>query len=1242
MNEGLFTAYAKLPIWQELLAKINDASCTALYEVAQGERPFMAAAIAYKTGRPVVLISPSELIAQKQAQDVERLTGSDCAILPARDIQFSRAAMSRESTWQRLRVLDALALGKTHVLCMSIDSLLDRCVPKKRFQAAALSLTQGERFAPEKLMTALLNSGYERVPMVEGRGQCAMRGSILDVYPANEPDALRIEFFDDEIDSIRRFDCISQRSIARVKAARLAPATECLLTDPESAARRLKAAISAGVGHAMSESAAAQTAATAQAPAKASAKGESADTDALPSLEHFLSGLDALEAAEALLKAGKAPSQAEEKAPSEADPLVSEAMLSYKRHLDDVDRVRAGQSIRTAPMWMNVLCEQTVLATAYLDRPILLLDHPDQFQGRLKAAANEFTESYEDARLRGDAFDAQQDLLFSYEALLEDWQNKAVVALTDMQTTLGRLNPTAFLCFGSKSPMPYQSRLETLCEDIARWKEQNCTIILLTGGEARGRRLQKALQEQNMPSSYAESLDGNLISREVILLPVAYNKGFLHPEAHLCVLSDTDLYGNAYQRARKKQNAGERIASFTDLKIGDYVVHDMHGVGLYQGVVQMEADGVKRDYLLIHYAGNDKLYVPADQFDRVQKFIGAEHSAPKLNRLGGGEWEKQKSRVKAGLKKLAFDLAELYAKRAKNTGYAFSHDNPWRQEFEDMFPYELTADQQQSVAQIESDMESPRNMDRLLCGDVGYGKTEVALRAAFKAVVEGKQVALLAPTTILVQQHFNTIKKRFAGFPVKFDMLSRFRTPKEQKVILEKLKSGDLDLIVGTHRLIAKDVQFKDLGLLIVDEEHRFGVHHKESIKNIKTRVDVLTLSATPIPRTLHMSMVGIRDMSVLETPPEERLPVKTYVMEYDDAVIREALRRELSRGGQVYFLYNRVRSIEQMHDRIKALVPEARIGIAHGQMRDNALEDIMLDFYAGAYDVLLCTTIVESGLDVPDANTLIVFDADHFGLSQLYQIRGRVGRSNRQAYAYFTVRGNKQLSETADKRLAAIREFTEFGAGYRIAMRDLEIRGAGDVLGPEQSGHLSTVGYDMYVKLIEQAVGEAQGIEQIPELDTRVELQIDAYLPQDYVPQEQLRVEIYKRIAMIEDENGRMDIEEELIDRFGDVPTPVHNLMLIAQLRGVTRKLGISHLCLRADGVHMRLDQAFMPDMGRFYEAVISTDQRMRFASGKVAELVLAQSGLTAEDALKLTIAILTQVHTKIIEGGSAPKMEG
>ncbi len=1254
MNEGLFSAYSSLPQWQELLELTKKPGCSAIYELAEGERPFLAAALSQRTGRPVVLVCSTELIAQRCAQDIQRLTGMGCVCLPPRDLQFSRAASSRESTWQRLSALDQLAHGQARVLCISLDSLIHRCVPKRVFLDAEIRIGEGECHPPQQLMDRLLAAGYERVAMVEGQGQCAMRGSILDVFPSNTQDALRIEFFDDEVDSIRRFECISQRSIARVKNARIAPATECLVTDPEAAAQRLRAAIEAGLGHGLEELPDQYM----EQPDRYSAPVVTDEGEELPSLDDFLLSIDlpgldedgleadagkgSVDTPAAVIKESNEVAQStlrkgSNEVAEDADPdgalEMAQAInsLSYRRHLDDVERVAAGQTIRTAPMWLNVLCRETATAMDYLENPIVLLDRPEHYLSRMRVLDGEFSDAYESARQRGDAFDAQQGLLLNYDELLPVWQSLCSVLFSDLNAGTGKMKPEKLLSFGSTTPLPYQSRLDPLCQDIKKWKEQNCAIVLLCGGEARALRLQKALSEHGIPSSYSETLDGNVILREVILLPVSYTKGFLNIGAKLCLISDTDLYGSAYHKARKKQNAGERISSFTDLKPGDYIVHDLHGVGIYQGVTQMNDEGVKRDYLVIHYAGSDKLYVPADQFDRVQKYIGAEAALPKLNKLGGNEWQRQKSRVKGQLKKLAFDLVALYATRAQENGYAFSHDNPWQQEFEDAFPYELTDDQQRSVAQIEEDMESGRNMDRLLCGDVGYGKTEVALRAAFKCVVEGKQVALLAPTTILVQQHYNTIRKRFSGFPAKVEMLSRFRTPAESKEIIKKLEAGEIDIIVGTHRLLSKEVKYHDLGLLIVDEEQRFGVAHKESIKQMKNRVDVLTLSATPIPRTLHMSMVGIRDMSILETPPEERLPVKTYVLEYDDMIIRDAIRRELSRNGQVYFLYNRVRSIDQMYARLHALVPEARIGIAHGQMRENALEDIMLDFYAGAYDVLLCTTIVESGLDVPEANTLIVFDADRFGLSQLYQIRGRVGRSNRQAYAYFTTRANKQMSETAQKRLDAIREFTEFGAGYRIAMRDLEIRGAGDVLGPQQSGHLSTVGYDMYCKLIEEAVGEARGVTQTPELDTRIDLKIDAYLPQDYVQQEKLRVEIYKRIAMVMDEETRLTIEDELIDRFGDIPQPVENLIRIAQLRGVTRQLGVSHLTLRQDGIHLKLSQQAMPDPGVLFTAVGITDPRLKFAVGRAAELVFQVPRLTPAVALDMAIPMVTALHRNV-----------
>ena len=1207
MNEGILTAYQGLPQWERLLCRLEKGDCTALGEIPEGERPFLAAALARETGRPVVLLAPGELNAQRHAQDIRRLTGWEVGEMPAREIQFSRAAMSRESSWQRLQTLSRLSEGKVRVLCLTVEALLDRCPDPDRFRRNMITLKEGDTLRREGLLSALLAGGYERVAMVEGRGQCALRGEILDVFPSNLENALRIEFFDTEIDTIRRFDCISQRSIGREKRVCIAPATEVLPEDGNRAADRLEAALRE----------------------ETTPLGQSLSREELPgtSEEAFLTELDLLEQTQDLEKAGMDKARGEKP----AKPL-SPREEKLALHLEDGDRLRAGQTIRTAPMWIHVLCEKTAFVTDYLDNPILLLDRPDQYPARVKTAGETFAQAFDEALSRGDAFEKQKNLRYTYEELLQRAAGLASVTLSDILGTQGRFAPTEALNFAARPAMPYQSRLEPLCEDLKQWRREGYRVLLLTGGEARGKRLEGNLNQRKTPCLYSETLDGNLIRGEALLLPVSWTKGFVHPEARLAVISDSDIYGTAYQRARKKQNSGEKIASFTDLKVGDYVVHDLHGVGIYRGVVQRTHSEGKRDYLQIEYALGDKLFVPADQFDRISKFIGGDAILPKLSTLGTGEWKRQKNKVRATLKELAFSLAELYAARVKTPGYAFSAENPWQQEFNDLFPYELTEDQQKSVAEIEADMEAPRNMDRLLCGDVGYGKTEVALRAAFKCVTEGKQAAMLAPTTILVQQHYNTIRKRFAPFPVRVEMLSRFRSYKEQKEILQKLATGEIDLIVGTHKLLGKAVKFKDLGLLIVDEEQRFGVNHKETIQHMKTCMDVLTLSATPIPRTLHMSMVGIRDMSLLETPPEERLPIKTYVTEYSDVIIREAIRREMARGGQVYFLYNRVHSIEQMHQRIKALVPDARVGIAHGQMQEKALEDVMLDFYAGAYDVLLCTTIVESGLDVPDANTLIVFDADRFGLSQLYQIRGRVGRSSRQAYAYFTVRAGKQLSETAEQRLSAIREFTEFGAGYRIAMRDLEIRGAGDILGPQQSGHMSTLGYDMYVKLIEEAVGEAQGIHQKPELDTRVELNINAYLPEDYVSGDKLRVEIYKRIAMVQDQTSRMEIEDELIDRFGGVPDPVANLMSIAQLRGITRQMGIRDLSLKPAGLLMRFDPEYTPQIPLLIAAAQDTDPRLKFAQGeKGLLLTLEQRNLTPERALALGISVLGKMLEKL-----------
>ena len=726
---------------------------------------------------------------------------------------------------------------------------------------------------------------------------------------------------------------------------------------------------------------------------------------------------------------------------------------------------------------------------------------------------------------------------------------------------------------------------------------------------------------------FLEELPEALEKGVPVILPGAITRGFIWPQLKFAVVSEGDLFGVGKQKTHAIARTGNKMAAFTDLNVGDYVVHENHGIGQYMGTVRLSSEGKLRDFLHIRYQGTDKLYVPTDQMDRVQKYIGSEGEAPKLNRLSGGEWQKQKAKVKSSIKEIAGDLIKLYAERKAVKGYAFSPDTPWQREFEDAFPFEETPDQLTAIAEIKKDMEKPQVMDRLLCGDVGYGKTEVALRAIFKCVMDGKQAALLAPTTILVQQHYATMLNRFHDFPIHVDTLSRFKTAAEQKQTIENLKSGKLDVIICTHRLLIKDIEFKDLGLLVVDEEQRFGVGHKEAIKQYKKSIDVLTLSATPIPRTLHMSMVGIRDMSLLQSPPEERYPVQTYVVEYSDGLVRDAILRELGRGGQVYVLHNRVQTIDMMYQRLKKLVPEARIAVGHGQMREHQLEDVMLDFYEGKFDVLLCTTIIEAGLDVPRANTLIVCDSDHFGLSQLYQLRGRVGRSNRLAYAYLTVNPSKILTQDAEKRLNAIREFTEFGSGFRVAMRDLEIRGTGNLLGAEQSGHMAAVGYDLYVKMIEETVHEMRGDVGQGDIQTRVEVKADAYLPAEYVSSDVMRMEMYKKIAGIDGPEARDDLIEELIDRFGDPTRPVINLIDIAQLKSLCGRLGIDMVSGRGNALVMRFSMLADLDIVTLLKALEPYKSCLRFTPSNPPTITYAEPGKKQEQLLKGAVEVMQRV---------------
>ncbi len=1164
-----------------------------------------------RAGKRTLLVMDNDLKASRAADDIRQISGEGVC-LPGGEIDLTRAAGSLESSWRRLEALTAITAGEVKILCTGAEAMSQRMARPEPFRAACMTLRRGDSFPPASLTQRLVRMGYERVGMVEGKGQFALRGAILDVYPPALSQGLRIEFFDDEVDSIREFDCISQRSLDEAECARLTPACEGLLEADEyaPAARRMREVLEAD-------------GASAGSGGEAFAAPLFADLPPLPE--------DDENDAE-LFDAAVAPKVRERKY-REAE--TDEKTRRRERLLADADQLEGGVPFRRIRAWIPVLTEKTGSVTDWFRPDLILLCEPDKLRTRIGERLQGFAEDLLSAVSRGEAVPEQEGLLADWESVQKEMAKYPCTLLTEMLLGLGGMKPSVTKSLNAAGIPGYNGQIRLLKNDLAAWREAGYRVCLLSGGASRGKRLGESLAEMGEKTAFA---DGETLMSvrepekgEVVICPVTLRSGFVLKDCGTVVVSDADIWGEGYRKSKSRKHSGERISTFTDLKVGDYVVHEDHGVGIYRGTTRIQSEGAWRDYLLIQYDGNDKLYVPVEQLERVQRYIGNPNQPPKLNRLGGGEWARQKGKVKESLKTLAFDLKELYAERSRNTGYAFGPETAWQREFEDEFPWELTADQAQSVREINEDMESDRNMDRLLCGDVGYGKTEVSLRAAFKAIADNKQVALLAPTTILVQQHYNTVMKRFQHTGARIDYLSRFRTAKEQRETLKRLAAGDIDIIIGTHRLLAKDVKFKDLGLLIVDEEQRFGVAHKEVIKNMKRQVDVLTLSATPIPRTLHMSMTGIRDMSVLETPPEERIPVQTVVTEYSDALIRDAILREIGRGGQVYFLYNRVRSIEKFYERLRALVPEARVGVAHGQMKEHQLEDVMMDFYGGSYDVLLCTTIIENGLDVPSANTLIVYDAERFGLSQLYQLRGRVGRSNRQAYAYFTVRTDRILSETAQQRLAAIREFTEFGAGFRIAMRDLEIRGAGNILGPEQHGHLATVGYDMYCKLMEETLAEVQGKRITKELETRIDLRADAFLPSDYVSEEKQRMEMYKRIASIATDEERADVTDELIDRYGDLPAPVETLLDVSQLRALCNRLGISQVRRDRDGLSMKLDERYIPDAAVFLQAIAETDGRLALTARPPVRLMLKESRLTDQNTLGEALKVIKKLNRRV-----------
>ena len=794
----------------------------------------------------------------------------------------------------------------------------------------------------------------------------------------------------------------------------------------------------------------------------------------------------------------------------------------------------------------------------------VFLDDPNRISDAAHAAVTELAESVKNRAEQG-GFDMK-----SVPQMLTDNELRArlsgmhCVAMSTLDMRREGWEIAGEYALSVQAVATYNNSVELLADDLRRYMKKNYRVIVLSSSPSRARRLAQGLSDMDLPAVFLsmESDPEPLKPGQIAVMYGHASRGFEYPQIRFAVISDSDIFGGKHRKKRRKRQeySGKKISSFSDLSVGDYVVHEDHGLGIYRGIEKVEVDGALRDYIKIEYSGSN-LYILATQLDKLQKYAGSEAAKPKLNKLGGQEWEKTRSRVKASVQGIAKELVALYAARGQKNGFVYSPDTEWQREFEEMFPYEETEDQLKAIEDTKRDMESTKIMDRLICGDVGYGKTEIALRAAFKAVQDGKQVAVLAPTTILAQQHFNTFTQRMKEFPVRVDLVCRFRTKQQIDRSLKDLKNGQVDIVIGTHRLLSKDVKFKDLGLLVVDEEQRFGVKHKERIKQMRNNVDVLTLTATPIPRTLHMSLIGIRDMSILEEPPQDRVPIQTYVMEFNPEMVREAISREMARGGQVYYVYNRVKDIADMAKRIQDLVPEASVAYADGQMTRERLESVMVDFINGDIDVLVTTTIIETGLDIGNVNTMIIHDADKLGLSQLYQLRGRVGRTNRTAYAFLMYRRDKMLKEVAEKRLSAIREFTELGSGFKIAMRDLEIRGAGSLLGAEQSGHIESVGYDLYCKMLSEAVAEAKGEEPETETETVVDLNISAYIPDRYIPDEFQKLDFYKRIAGIADEADLEDIQDELLDRYGDLPRAVASLLKIADLKATARRAGITEI---------------------------------------------------------------------------------
>ena len=1098
---------------------------------------------------PMKLVVAENDLKARQFYEDYRFYDDNVVLFPSRDLIFYQADVHGNLiTRQRMQALRAILEKRELTVVTSVAGCMEALVPVELLADAVVTVDFDNPVNLDALTEKLVYMGYERVARVEMPGQFSIRGGILDLFSLTEENPWRVELFDDEVDSIRSFEAGSQRSIESLERIEIYPAAEMILT---------KDLLEAGLSRLKAET-------------------------------------------ESCVKAFRDRFQTEEGA------RLAESVKDACARMNDF------QDFSGMETYLRYFFPDAVPFVEYFaQNALVFLDEPNRIVECAKVTEEEFRESMIHRLEGGYALPGQTQLLMEYKKVLQLFNSRRALSLSAMEPHNGDWRFTARYRLSVQSVSPYNNSFELLVKDLKRYKRTGYQTVLLSASRTRAMRLSEDLQAEGLNSFYSEDRTRVVRPGEILVCGGHAHRGFEYPMLKFILITDTDIFGREKKKKKKKSEySGRKIQDFAELHVGDYVVHENHGLGVYRGIEKVTVDRVVKDYIKIEYAGKSSLYILATQLDALQKYAGADAKKPALNKLGGQEWKRTKTRVRSAVKNIARELVALYAARRDKNGYIYGPDTVWQREFEEMFPFEETEDQIRAIEDTKRDMESPRIMDRLICGDVGYGKTEIAIRAAFKAVQENRQVVYLVPTTILAQQHYNTFVQRMKDFPVEIDLLCRFRTPAEQKKTVERLKKGLSDIVIGTHRVLSADVQFKNLGLLIIDEEQRFGVTHKEKIKQMKQTVDVLTLTATPIPRTLHMSLIGIRDMSVLEEPPLDRVPIQTYVMEYNPEMVREAINRELARGGQVYYVYNRVNNIDEITNEVAALAPEASVAFAHGQMSERELERIMYGFITGEIDVLVSTTIIETGLDISNVNTIIIHDSDNMGLSQLYQLRGRVGRSNRTAYAFLMYRKYKMLKDVAEKRLHAIREFTDLGSGFKIAMRDLEIRGAGNLLGAEQHGHMEAVGYDLFCKMLNEAVREEKGEAAVEDFETTIDLDMDAYIPETYIPDEYQKLDIYKRIATISSEEDYDDMLEELLDRFGEPPRAVQNLLSIARLKAMAHRLYMTEVKQRGQEIRLGMYERARVDVAKIPEVLKNHVGTLVFKTDGPAPYFVFQAG--------------------------------